>query len=199
MAPLSGHKASPNVEPPKCKQRRRLTCLSWNCSGLSPHEWDMMQNWLDSQALDVILLQETHWGYTSEWLQEKYYAIHSGTQTRQAGILCLISRKVCSQTDISWQEVEPGRILHVPIHGMNRCVDVVNLYQHVYNTGNLDKRSALWSQLSHLISTFSKKNALVLAGDANCSTDQRCSAVGFPTFVRHGERSYGSLHPDSYL
>jgi len=159
----------------------------------------MMQNWLDSQALDVILLQETHWGYTSEWLQEKYYAIHSGTQTRQAGILCLISRKVCSQTDISWQEVEPGRILHVRIHGMNRCVDVVNLYQHVYNTGNLDKRSALWSQLSHLISTFSKKNALVLAGDANCSTDQRCSAVGFPTFVRHGERSYGSLHPDSYL
>ena len=82
---------------------------------------------------------------------------------------------------------------------MNRCVDVVNLYQHVFNNGNLERRSVLWSKLSHLISTFSKKNALILAGDANCSTDQRCSAIGFPTYVRHGERSYGSLHSDSYL
>ena len=159
----------------------------------------MLQIWLDSQAIDVIMLQETHWSYTREWLQEKYYAIHSGAQTRQAGLLCLISKQTCRQHDISWQEVIPGRILHVRLHGVARSVDLINLYQHVFQPCNLECRSELWLKLSHLLSTFSKKNALILAGDANCSTDQRCSAVGYPTYARHGQRHYGSLHTDSHI
>ena len=197
MESIPEKRATTNVEPPKHRQRRRLTCFSWNCSGLSPPEWDMLQIWLDSQALDVIMLQETHWSYTREWLQEKYYAIHSGAQTRQAGLLCLISKQTCRQHDISWQEVIPGRILHVRLHGVTRSVDLINLYQHVFQPCNSEYRPELWLTLSHLLSTFSKKNALILAGDANCSTDQRCSAVGYPTYARHGQRHYGSLHTDS--
>ena len=199
MDSIPEKRTTTNVEPPKYRQRRRLTCFSWNCSGLSPPEWDMLQIWLDSQAIDVIMLQETHWSYTREWLQEKYYAIHSGAQTRQAGLLCLISKQTCRQHDISWQEVIPGRILHVRLHGVARSVDLINLYQHVFQPCNLEYRSELWLKLSHLLSTFSKKNALILAGDANCSTDQRCSAVGYPTYARHGQRHYGSLHTDSHI
>ena len=199
MTPISIQHSTPNVDPPPHRKRRRLACLSWNCSGLSPSDWDMFQIWLDSQALDVILLQESHWGYTSEWLQTKYYAIHSGFKSGQAGLLCLVSRQICKQADLSWQEVEPGRILHVRIHHEKRSVDVVNLYQHVYKPGNLDLRSEIWSKLSYLLSTFSKKHALILAGDANCSTDQRCTAIGLPSYERHGERHRGTSHSDSHL
>ena len=81
-------------------RRTRLTVLNWNAGGLPAHDWDMMQQWLDLQDIDLIAIQETHWRFVSEWVQSRYYAIHSGGDSH-AGLLCLISRRLCAQHDIS--------------------------------------------------------------------------------------------------
>ena len=110
---------APNVAPPKTKSRTRLTCLSWNCSGLPVAHWDWINIWAERQPLDIIFLQETHWATTQEWTQDRYHIIHSGLSFKQAGVMIMISKNVGSADEISWQQIDAGRILHVRIHGKN--------------------------------------------------------------------------------
>ena len=89
------HAAMPpkNVLPPKPVQRRRLTCFSWNCNGLPPDHWDFLTQWMKNQTIDIVLLQETHWRFTRDWIMDHYLAVHSGATSEKAGLLCLISQK----------------------------------------------------------------------------------------------------------
>ena len=101
---------SKNVNPPKAIQRRRLTCFSWNCNGLPPTHWDFLMMWLEQQTIDVLLLQETHWPFSSDWMSKGYMIVHSGTQTNQAGLLRMVSKRICHPSDLSWHEHIPGRV-----------------------------------------------------------------------------------------
>ena len=47
----------------------RYSCFSWNVGGLSLDTWDLLQQWIALQDLDIILLQETHWKHASQWIQ----------------------------------------------------------------------------------------------------------------------------------
>lgn len=186
-----------NVDPPKVHQRRRLTCFSWNCSGLPPAHWDFLMMWMEKQAFDIILLQETHWPFSRDWLSDKYMMVHSGLSGNQAGIMCMISRKVCAPHAVSWHDPIPGRLLHIRVHGTHNNIDIINVYQHTCKPAHMEHRSDLWSQLYTLLSPLSSKNVLVLAGDFNCSADQASDAVGYSTFCCDGQRRQGSKHPDS--
>ena len=191
-------KPPPNVSPPKAVQRRRLTCLSWNCNGMPPAHWDLLQMWLDSQCVDVLLLQETHWPFTRDWDSANYMMVHSGTQTKQAGLLCMISKKLCNPSDLSWQEIIPGRVLHLRIHGQSRCIDIINVYQYTCIPSHMDSREHVWHQLFALLSSLSQRNVLLMAGDFNCSAVQRTDAVGYPTFAKDGARCHGPRHVDAH-
>ena len=61
----------------------------------------------------------------------------------------------------------------------------------------MESRERLWHQLFTLLTTLSKKNVLLMAGDFNCSADQRTNAVGYPTFAKDGIRCHGPRHPDA--
>lgn len=52
-------------------------------------------------------VEESHWSFTSEWVQSHYFAIHTGSGNRHA-----------------------GRLLHVRIHGLARHIDFISVYQH---------------------------------------------------------------------
>ena len=106
-----------NVAPPKSTQRRRLTCFSWNCNGLPPPNWDYLLMWLQQQDIDILFFQETHWPFTRDWETNKYLLVHSGTQSKQAGLLCMISKRVCNPSELSWHEHIPGRLMQLRIHG----------------------------------------------------------------------------------
>ena len=123
---------SQNVTVNPGQKRKRLTMMSWNASGLRPADWDWLQIWLGQQRLDVIALQETHWPFSGEWQQPDYYCLHSGNNGRSAGVMTLISKRLCKPTELSWDEPVPGRLLHVRIHGTSRGIDIINGYQHVH-------------------------------------------------------------------
>jgi exonuclease III len=153
--------------------------------------------WLENQTIDVLLLQETHWPFSSDWISGKYMMVHSGSQSKQAGLLCMISTKVCNQSELSWYEHLPGRILQLRIHGPSRCIDILNIYQYTCIPTHMESRSHVWHLLFEILTSFSRRNVLLLAGDFNCSADQRSSAVGYPDFQRNGQRCHGPRHPDA--
>ena len=195
--PISQTRRSHNVSFKPLKRRARLTVLNWNAGGLPAHDWDHLQQWLDHQDIALIAVQETHWRYTSEWLQSRYFAIHCGGDGH-AGVLCLISRRLCSQNDISWTEIVPGRVVHIRIHGKRHHIDFVNVYQHIHHASRMDQRGDIWHQLQNLLSKLSTKNTLVLMGDFNTSLQRRTAAVGSPLY-RHGDQlCTGPKHSDSF-
>ena len=186
-----------NIAPPKSTQRHRLTCFSWNCNGLPSQSWDYMMMWLEKQDIDILYFQETHWPFTREWESNKYLLVHSGTQTKQAGLLCMISKRICNPSELSWHEHIPGRLVQLRIHGKNRCIDLINVYQYTCIASHMELRNQVWHQLFTLLQTFSRKNVLIMGGDFNCSAIQHSDAIGIPTFRNGNTRCHGPRHPDT--
>eukprot|EP00435_Cladocopium_sp_Y103_P018388 s1539_g4.t1 len=160
--------------------------------------WDWFQWWLSLQSIDVIGLQETHWSFTREWIQERFYIVHSGMSSRAAGLMFLVSRKLCEQHDISWGEIVPGRLLHLRLHGVHRHIDIVNLYQHVHAPQRMDDRAEVWHQLSLLLAQLPKRNTLVLLGDTNTSLRTCADVVGIDTYAMKNKRCRGPEHSDTH-
>lgn len=189
---------TPNHQPSSKLKRKRFTCLSWNCGGLSPSGWDYLQQWIECQSLDIIMLQETHWKHTSEWVTDHYFALHSGCGESRAGLLSLVSKRLCTMDDLSWHEVIPGRLMHFRVHGRDRALDFLNAYQHIHHTERMEERAQFWIALQTVIASCSKRNHLTLMGDLNTSMRRTSSAVGLDSYLWHGERSKGPNHSDAH-
>ena len=189
----------PNLSAPSSKRRQRLLCFSWNAGGLTSDAWDALQLWLEKQSIDIIALQETHWPFSSEWAQERYWVMHSGTGQRGGGLMCLVSKRLCPAHLLTWHEPVPGRLLHLRIHGSNKPIDVVNVYQHVHASDRMDLRSQLWHQLSILLDSLPKRNNVILLGDMNTSLQRRSSSVGMDTYCWQTGRSRGPTHQDAHV
>ena len=81
---------NPNPSPGGTIKRCRMTCITWNCNGLNPARWDLLQQWLSQQTVDLVNLQETKWPFSSEWIQQQFYCIHTGCTGKQAGLMTLV-------------------------------------------------------------------------------------------------------------
>ena len=154
---------------------RRLTALVWNSGGLSSARWAELQLWLQHQpALDLVILPETRWSFTSEWMTDNWYIIHSGLH-KFSGIMIMVSKRLKPVGNIAWQSHVDGRLLHVRLHGDGntgeRNIDVVGVYQA--HTGSNVKgeqsniRDHTWKKLDDLIATLPRRNKLLIAGDFN--------------------------------
>ena len=188
-----------NVSPKAANKRKRLTIFSWNAGGLPPSAWDYLQQWADLQDIDIICIQETHWPFTSEWQSAGYHILHSGEGSSRSGLLCMVSRKICSQHELAWNEIVPGRLVHMRIHGSSRHIDLISVYQHIFHSSRLDQRQEIWTKLSELLGQLSQRHNLIMLGDFNTSLTRQSDAVGVPTYLHHGERCRGTLHGDQHL
>ena len=138
--PRPPHSQNKNVAPPQQTLRKRLTMLSWNAGSLAPASWDMLQQWMDEHDIDILAVQETHWPFSRAWMLPRYNCIHSGLSGRQAGLLCLISKRLCSADQISCCELDPGRLVHIRLHRQHGHLDFLHGYQHVHSSNRLDSR-----------------------------------------------------------
>ena len=172
-----------NIKGHRHRLRQRLTCFFWNTGGLSSDTWDGFQVWLEKQQIDIIALQETHWPFSSEWLQSHYWVLHSGTGRRAGGLLCLVSKKLCPEHLLSWHEPIPGRLLHLRIHGQQKSNDVINIYQHVHAPDRMDQRQDLWNHLSNVLDSLPHRNNVILLGDMNTSLQRRTAMVGLDAYA----------------
>jgi len=159
----------------------------------------MFQLWLQQQQIAVVCLQETKWPFTTEWTQQHYHIVHSGSGGPSAGLMCMISKQLCSSDDLSWHDPIPGRVLHVRVHGTHRSLDILNIYQHIHSPHRMDDRTAVWQQLSTVLDNLPRRNTVLLMGDLNTSLLRRSAAVGLDNYVMDLGRSRGPQHSDAHL
>ena len=174
--------------------------MSWNVGGLSQEAWLEVQIWLHEQTEhDVILLQETHWRFTSSWSLPRYHVFHSGaTDHRFQGCMTVIRKSITSFESVRWSSPLVGHLLHVRFPVKGRHVDIINLYQYALHTGPdraavLHRRERVLHHLDKTLSSLPIRNVLLVGGDFN--------SMGTRDSMPFGPGTYLGLnpHPDRQL
>ncbi|CAL1156661.1 unnamed protein product [Cladocopium goreaui] len=182
------------------KPKRRLTCFHWNGGGLASHTLDEIKNWLSLQQIDIAVLTETRWSFQSSWSDHTWHHVHSAdTEHRGSGVLILISKSLCSDRDIRWNEIIPGRILHIRLmHGL-RNIDILGCYQHVFrkDPDQLKRREQFWSKLEKQLSLLPSRNTVAVLGDFNCSLQASGGICGTGQYQWNQSLQSGACHSDS--
>ena len=153
--------------------------MSWNVGGLSEVLFEELKKWLnleEQREVCVLILQETHWDFSSDWSGSGWYFCHSSTGKRgSGGILIGVRSTVADAQSIRWQEPEPGRILHVCCFLGVQQMDIIGVYQHAYlmKAGMTDRilaqRSALLRKLDSLLSSLPVRSHILKGGDYNAA------------------------------
>ena len=156
-----------------------LSCISWNCGGLSNLQ-DELFTWLDEHPYDIVFLQETWHRQQMDFDTRGYHCIGSGigaeAKRAHAGVMTLLRASVFPQEYIRFHDPVAGRLLHVRAWCTGGWVDTVNVYQYALATQAeqvqiLQKRTTLWTALRHTLGHVPQGSTLVSAGDYNCSIE----------------------------
>ena len=137
-------------------------------------------------------------------MTQNYHIIHSGLPNasafdRSSGILIAISKKLCEAYQLAWTSLQPGRLVHCRIHCHPRPIDIVGIYQYVWNGSVLQsqRRKQLWDLTDNTVDKLAKRNTLCLLGDFNCSLDSIPRLVGTCHYMdQTGKKMQGPQHGD---
>ena len=177
---------SRSVVLPIAEEANRLKIFSWNCSGLTQLLFEELKLYLRLHPdIQVIFLQETHRAYQSEWTADGWTFVHSAAdKPNQGGVMMGFRDGFCDKASLRWQEVHPGRLLHVRCFSKKQHLDLVCIYQHAlpFEAGalktTLAKRKQLWNKLDSLLQSFPVRSSVVVAGDFNSNLCSSGSCIG---------------------
>ena len=176
QAPLAdlGHhnRQKLNVAPPAKVRKNRLTGFSWNICSLGSYKFDILRQWMRSQHLDVLFLQDTRWGFSGDWQDSHFAYVHSGSRGKTGGLMVIIRKSFCPVDRISWRETLPGRLLHVRLYLPSSGIDLLNIYQHAWVQHDplcLQHRGELLHACDQLLAGLPQRNVVILGGDLNTS------------------------------
>ena len=153
--------------------------MTWNAGGLHAGLYSEVLTYMHDFNVDIGMIQETKWKFTSTWSSQQYHMIHSGgTQehAKHGGVLILISKRVAQASSIQYNSMADGRLLHVRFAYKATHVDLINTYQFAINnsSGLFERRHSIWVKLAQCISRVPQRNVLIAAGDYNAT----CTALG---------------------
>ncbi|OLP77215.1 hypothetical protein AK812_SmicGene42749 [Symbiodinium microadriaticum] len=98
------------------------------------------------------------------------------------GVAILVREALCRTGELHYQEVVPGRLLHVRVEQEHHSLDILGVYQHALHLeagkNNLPQRQKVWDKLGALLHNLSRRNMLVLLGDYNCTPEYVTGAMG---------------------
>ncbi|CAE7330741.1 unnamed protein product, partial [Symbiodinium microadriaticum] len=144
----------------------------------------------------VVCLQETHRAFLNEWTADGWTFIHSAAaKAHQGGVLLGFRDTFCSKESLRWQEVHPGRMLHVRCFAQDQHLDFIGLYQHVlpFDSKELEKalvkRRQLWGKLDSLLQSFPLRSSVVVAGDFNSNLCSNGSCIGHSVLHNSAKKS----------
>ena len=189
-----------NVAPPAKVRKNRLTGFSWNICSLSSFKFDILRQWMRSQHLDVLFLQDTRWGFSGDWQDSQFAYIHSGSTGKTGGLMVIIRKNFCPTDRISWRETLPGRLLHVRLYLPSSGIDLLNIYQHAWIQHDplcLQHRGELLHACDQLVAGLPQRKVVILGGDLNTSLPHIPHCVGLHDFQDQKGRKAGPRHPDS--
>ena len=183
----------------KHSNRRRLNLWQWNSGGLSSSRLDEVKAWLVLNQVDLAVILETRWTFDSEWTDANWHIIHSGAGPgRGKGILLLISKQLCTPSQLYWQHHSSGILVHLRLSLTPRPLDVIACYQHTYAQGSkcLQDRSHIWTLLDTTLKGIPNRHNMVMLGDFNCSVEATTGVSGTSSFLWKSQQHHGFSHPD---
>ena len=75
--------------------------------------------------MDVVILVETKWSFSSTWEDAEWSYLHTATdQPRSGGVLIMIARSFAHPEQLGFDHILPGRVMHVRVHGDHRSLDI---------------------------------------------------------------------------
>jgi exonuclease III len=160
------------------------------------------KHWLQRQNIDLVILSETRWSFTSCWSDDKWAYVNSSTEEpKTGGILVMISKKWALPDHIGFHVELPWRILHVRVHGHNRSTDVIALYQFEdqRTKQTTDNRHRYWNHLQSCLERMPNRNQLICNGDFNCALPRKVPWCGSSGFRWKGQRHFGFQHRDAEM
>ena len=178
----------------------RFSGFTWNIGGLSNYKLDILKSWMIPLQLEVLMIQDTRWGFSGDWMDDHFAYIHSGSTAWSGGVLTIVRRSFCSLERISWRELKEGRVLHVRLYMSSSSIDILNIYQFAWSTQDaqcLSNRNEVWILCDSFLKGSPGRNVTVLAGDWNTGLDQTPHCVGLNDFYMKSGRHRGPRHPDS--
>ena len=141
-------------------QEGRLRVLTYNLGGVTSELYDSILEWLvHENPADVIILQETHWGLgrsDGAWTAAGWRVIVSADpHNRYSGVAVLLHPKLHARAEVTHVVWRPGRLLHVRCRRAHITVDILAVYQWVWQTTKSNeiraKRHGLWTALGTLL------------------------------------------------
>ena len=187
-----------NRQPHRHAPTDRLNIVHFNVGGLSSFRFAELKQWAAGIECDICILTETRWSFSSEWRDNSWSCIHSGTQDKADGILVMINKSVCNDTQIGISTAIEGRLLHIRIHFDRRALDLICCYQHAddHTASRKQLRRHFWQQLDRRLAMLPNRNMFLLAGDLNCSVHSDGRHVGMSTFRWYDTYTAGPQHAD---
>ncbi|CAE6935987.1 unnamed protein product [Symbiodinium sp. CCMP2592] len=158
---------------------RSINFISWNSSGLGSGVLPEFLLWIDmlpaSSRPHVILIQESHWRFTSEYRHGDWLAFHNGvsesSQDRYAGLVTLVRIPGVTQDHVRVHNILQGRLTHVRVDLPHRNLDIIHVYQHPLTTDpsktTQDKRRRLFQRPDAVVQSMPGRNFLAVGGDFN--------------------------------
>ena len=160
-----------------------------------------LKQWLRLHPVDLVVIAETRWGFESNWMDGEWSYVHSSTdQRRSGGLLVMIARRLAHPSQIGFDIVVPGRALHIRIHGDNRALDILAIYQFVdYRTEqSTHNRELVWEAIDKCLGNIPSRNNLICAGDFNCDLKAQPPWVGSTSYCWQRQRFFGTYHRDHH-
>eukprot|EP00439_Symbiodinium_sp_Y106_P049886 s4446_g6.t1 len=149
--------------------------------------YDVLCDWLQHRCTsDVVVLQETHWGCGKEdatWQIPGWSFVNTADPgNRYSGVAILVSHRVSTAANITFCSWIPGRLLHVKCESAHATLDLIGVYQHVWQKGQRavteSKREAFWVTRGRLLGGIPQRSLLVLAGDFNGPAEHLSGHIG---------------------
>ena len=173
----------------------RIRVITWNSGGHNLVRQAEVRTWLESESrinpVHILCIQETHWPCSSEYRDGPWTCVHSGTGSREGGILFMVNTEYFKGLEVKRAEVQPGRLLHLRICS-DPAIDLFGVYQHAWNPAKaefqhqqqtpeqllLGKRQVNWQRIQSWTSGVPKRNLLVILGDFNSTLEVHPPNVG---------------------
>ena len=165
--------------------RNRITVMSYNAGGLSTYHYAELLAWLHiqkrhRQAPDIVMIQETHWLGEQDYSNDAWHVLATGCDRQHSGLLIMLAKATFPEAVIRKEVAIPGRVLAVRIQQDQKVLNLVNVYQKVWNGTHEAKqiRTQVLDALQKQVQQAPSRYPLIVAGDFNASLDHRSPCVG---------------------
>ena len=142
---------------------------------------------LNNSQYDAAVILESKWQESLEFTTDHWSCVLSGCKTRkQAGVLILIHHRIAPPSQLRFEHILQGRLLHVraPLPGKDsRHIHFIGIYQKAFDpkASTAEQRQQVWLALDRCLAGIPARDSLALMGDFNTSLKPQVPHVGAHT------------------